>query len=116
MIDSHCHLAGPEFGDDLDDVVARARAARLERAMVILAADDEQELGQAAAVVTAWPDVRFGIGVHPHAAGRYAADPSGAAQAVTSAIDSQPLTRAVGEIASITTTTSRPARPSSRSS
>ena len=26
MIDSHCHLAGPEFSADLEDVIARARA------------------------------------------------------------------------------------------
>jgi TatD DNase family protein len=98
MIDSHCHLAGPEFVTDLGDVIARARAAHLERALVILAADDPPEMQQAATVVTAWPDVRFGIGVHPHAAGKYADDPAGAAAAVASAIDAQPLTRGLGEI------------------
>ena len=40
MIDSHCHLAGPEFVDDLDAVIGRARDAQLAHAMVILAADD----------------------------------------------------------------------------
>jgi TatD DNase family protein len=98
VIDSHCHLAGPEFVDDLDAVVARALEAGLVRALVILAADDEPELRQAAAVSTRWPDVRFSIGVHPHAAGKYAGDPLAAARAVGGAIDAQPLTRAVGEI------------------
>jgi TatD DNase family protein len=98
MIDSHCHLAGPEFADDLEAVVARARAAGLERAFVILAADDEPELAQAAVVAAAWPDVRFSIGVHPHAAGAYAADPAAAARQVDAALDAQPLARAVGEI------------------
>ena len=98
MIDSHCHIAGPEFAADLDGVIGRARAAGLVRAMVILAADDQPELRQATVVADAWPDVRFSIGVHPHAAGKYANDPAGAARDVESAIAAQPLARGVGEI------------------
>ena len=44
MIDTHCHLAGDEFADDLDDVVAARRAAGVSGALVILAADDEQDI------------------------------------------------------------------------
>lgn len=98
MIDSHCHLAGPEFVADLDAVVRRARAAGLAHALVILAADDEPELEQARAVEAAWPAVRFAIGVHPHAAGTLAADPAEAVRRVEAAIDAQPLTRGLGEI------------------
>lgn len=97
MIDSHCHIAGPEFGADLDAVVQRARDAGLARALVILAADDPVELERADLVVARWPDVRFSIGVHPHAAGKFAS-PGTAATAVTAAIDAQPLTRGLGEI------------------
>jgi TatD DNase family protein len=98
MIDSHCHIAGPEFAGDIDAVVARAQNAGVRQALVILAADDEPELAQAAAVVARWPDVRFSIGVHPHAAGKYSADPSSAAGAVAQAMDAQARTRALGEI------------------
>jgi TatD DNase family protein len=98
VIDSHCHLAGPEFVEDLDAVVQRARAAGVEHALVILAADDEPELAQAQAVSGRWAGVRFSIGVHPHAAGKYAADPATAAAAVEQAIVAQPLTRGLGEI------------------
>ena len=98
MIDSHCHIAGPEFADDLDGVVARARGAGVERALVILAADDEPELEQAAAVAARWPEARFSIGVHPHAAGKFASDPAGAAAAVSAAIDARSDVRALGEI------------------
>lgn len=98
MIDSHCHLAGPEFAGDLDAVIQRARSAALLHALVILAADDEPELTQAAAVSARWPDVRFSIGIHPHAAGAFAADPGEAVRRVEAAMDSQPLTRALGEI------------------
>jgi TatD DNase family protein len=98
MIDSHCHIAGPEFAGDLDAVVAAARAAGVSQALVILAADDEPELARAAAVSARWPDARFSIGVHPHAAGKYAADPAAAVRAVAAAMDAQPLTRGLGEI------------------
>lgn len=97
MIDSHCHIAGPEFIEDLDGVIDRARDAGLARAFVILAADDEPELRQASAVQSRWPDVRFSIGVHPHAAGKFA-DAGSASAAVAAAIDAQPLTRGLGEI------------------
>ena len=98
MVDSHCHLAGPEFIGDLAAVVQRAREARLAHALVILAADDEPELTQAGVVATAWPDVRFSIGIHPHAAGKFAAGLLDAVRAVEAAIDAQPLTRGLGEI------------------
>jgi TatD DNase family protein len=98
MIDSHCHIAGPEFVDDLDAVIDRARAAGLAHAFVILAADDEPEVEQGRTVAAKWPDVRFAIGVHPHAAGKFADDPASAAATVGALIAGQPLARAVGEI------------------
>ena len=97
-IDSHCHLAGPEFVEDLDAVIERAQAAGVRRAFVILAADDEPELKQGGELAARWGDVRFSIGVHPHAAGKCAADPAGAVLAVDQAIERQPLTRGLGEI------------------
>jgi TatD DNase family protein len=98
MIDSHCHIAGPEFAGDLGDVVARAQAAGVTGALVILAADDDPELLQAKVVEARWADVRFSIGVHPHAAGAYSSDPEEAARRVNQAVETQPLARAVGEI------------------
>ncbi len=98
MIDSHCHLAGSEFADDLVEVVARATTGGLQGAFVILAADDVGELARAGAVAAAWPAVRFSIGVHPHAAGSYADDGARCAGDVAAAIASQPSARAVGEI------------------
>jgi TatD DNase family protein len=98
VIDSHCHIAGPEFAGDLDAVVAHAESAGVGRALVILAADDEPELAQAAVVAARWPAVRFSIGVHPHAAGKFAQTPSAAARAVAAALDAQPLSRGLGEI------------------
>jgi TatD DNase family protein len=98
VVDSHCHIAGPEFAADLAAVVSRARAAGLTGCLVILAADDAPELLQAASVTAEWPEVRFSVGVHPHAAGAFAADPPAAAAAVGHALDAQPLARGLGEI------------------
>ena len=98
MIDSHCHLAGKEFASDLDAVVARAREAGLVRCLVILGAEDDEEIVQAEAVKAAWPDVRFAVGVHPHQAHRFAAAPEVAADLVASRLDEIPGVCAIGEI------------------
>ncbi len=66
MTDSHCHIAGEEFVADLPDVVARARAAGVSRALVILAVEDAAEIARADHVRQAWPTCRFSIGLHPH--------------------------------------------------
>src|SRR4051812_44753516 len=97
MIDSHCHIAGPEFVEDLDAVIDRARDAGLSYALVILAADDNVEIAQGARVAAAWNAVRFSVGVHPHAAGKFDGNPSAAAD-VADVVASHPLTRGVGEI------------------
>ncbi len=71
MIDSHCHLADEAFEADLDEVIARAKAAGLDSACCILAAGEEAELTRAQRVAAAWPAVRFAVGVHPHNAGQF---------------------------------------------
>ena len=98
MIDSHCHLAGEEFGADLEAVVTRARAAGLERALVILAAADDAEAAQATRVEQLWPECRVAIGVHPHAASDFAGNAERAADVVRAQIGRTPSARAVGEI------------------
>jgi TatD DNase family protein len=98
MIDSHCHLADETFSADLPAVVARARDAGLERALVVLAAGDAKEAEQAVRVETLWPEVRFAIGVHPHTAHQFADDPRRAADAVRAQFAASPSARAIGEI------------------
>ena len=98
MIDSHCHIAGPEFADDLPAVIERARQARLAHVLVILAADDEPEIEQGTKVAEQWDAVRFSVGVHPHAAGKFASNPAEAARRVDDVMNAQPLTRGLGEI------------------
>jgi TatD DNase family protein len=98
MIDSHCHLAGDEFVSDLPAVVARAQETGVTGALVIIGAEDEAERARMASVADAWNSVRFSIGVHPHQAGQFGSDPPGAVRAVRTAIEREPLARAVGEI------------------
>jgi len=98
MIDSHCHLADETYADDLPDVVGRARDAGLERVMVILEAGNDKEAAQGARVEQLWPETRFAIGVHPHQAHQFAADPELAASLVRTQLTATPAARAIGEI------------------
>jgi TatD DNase family protein len=91
-------LADPVFADDLEAVIARARSVDVERALVVLAAGDADEARRGDRVASLWPDVRFGIGVHPHAAGDFADDPARSAGVVREQFAATSGARAVGEI------------------
>jgi len=98
VIDSHCHLADETFAKDLDDVVARAKDAGLERVMVILEGGNANEAEQAARLEQLWPDTRFAIGVHPHQAHQFSDDPQSAVSVVREQFAATPSARAIGEI------------------
>jgi len=98
LIDSHCHLADEKFAADLDAVVARARAAGLERVCVILEGGNAGEEAQAQRLAALWPEVCAAIGVHPHQAHEFASDPERAAAVVREQFARMPMARAVGEI------------------
>jgi len=78
--------------------VVRARAAGVTSALVILAADDREEVQRSAIVGTAWPEVRFAAGVHPHAAATYRGDPQRATKDLDAAMTCAAGVCAVGEI------------------
>jgi len=64
FIDTHCHLDGEEFRDDLPQVVARAREAGLER--VFIPAIDEKTCGSVLALCRQYPDFCLPmLGLHP---------------------------------------------------
>ncbi len=98
MIDTHCHIAGEEFIADLTDVVARAQAAGVDRAICILASDEPDELERAATVRAAWPSVRFATGIHPHASGKYAGRAAESASITAGALAMVGDAVALGEI------------------
>lgn len=98
MIDSHCHLAAETFATDLEEVVVRAKAAGVERALVILEAGNAGEAAQAKRLEALWPESRYAIGVHPHQAHQFAGDPTRADTIVRTQFAATPLARAIGEI------------------
>ena len=73
LIDSHCHLDFPDFADDLDGVVERARGAGVER-MITIGTRVDKAPG-VVELAERYDDVFFTVGTHPHeAAGEGAAD------------------------------------------
>jgi TatD DNase family protein len=98
VIDSHCHLADETYASDLDAIVARAREAGVESALVILAAGDADEEARAARLSVLWPETRLAVGVHPHQARDFADDPERAGEAVRRQLARMPAARAIGEI------------------
>jgi TatD DNase family protein len=97
MIDSHCHLADEAFAPDLADVVERARAAGVQRAMCILGAADTKESSAAVEVRRLWPEIRVAVGVHPHHAARFKGRAADAAGVVSAGIAAERAS-AIGEI------------------
>jgi len=64
LVDSHCHLDFDDFADDLDGIVARARAAGIGR-MVTISTRVKRRAGLLA-IADRFPDVYGSIGTHPH--------------------------------------------------
>jgi TatD DNase family protein len=74
LIDAHCHLE-PEDFPDLDAVLARARAAGVERAVFIGQFHGPGDWGQALSVARARPEQLVAtLGIHPHEAARARAE------------------------------------------
>src|SRR6202453_3791844 len=66
LIDSHCHLDFPDFADELDAVVERARAAGVERLVTI--STRVRQGARLVEIAERFPNVYFTIATHPHQA------------------------------------------------
>jgi len=64
LVDSHCHLDFPDFADELDAVVDRARAAGIGRIVTI--STRVARHGGLLAIAERFPDVFCSVGTHPH--------------------------------------------------
>jgi TatD DNase family protein len=64
LIDSHCHLDFPDFSAELGAVVARARAAGIERMVTI--STRVHRHSEVLAIAERFPDVFCSVGTHPH--------------------------------------------------
>jgi len=67
LFDTHAHLHFPDYAEDLDAVLGRARAAGV-RGMVTIGTDRETNRA-VTALVKRVPDVWATVGIHPHDAG-----------------------------------------------
>lgn len=66
LFDSHAHVDGPEFDADRDAVLARARAAGVQRMIVIGAVGEPASAERAVALAERDPDIWATVATHPH--------------------------------------------------
>jgi TatD DNase family protein len=66
LIDTHCHVADPEFDADRDEVIARAQATGVEA--LISVGCDLASSRRAVALAEKVPSLFATVGVHPHEA------------------------------------------------
>lgn len=64
LVDSHCHLDFPDFGAELDEVVARARAAGVDR--IITISTRVRRFETIRAIAETYEQVYCSVGTHPH--------------------------------------------------
>jgi len=70
LVDSHGHVDGEKFDGDRAEVLARARAAGVERFVTIGTGEDLPKIRRAVDLAEREPDVFATVGVHPHDAAR----------------------------------------------
>lgn len=68
LVDSHCHLNFPDFREDLDEVVARAKAAGVGVMQTICT--EMEEFEEVAAIASRFEGVYCSVGVHPNDSGK----------------------------------------------
>jgi TatD DNase family protein len=91
LIDSHCHLDFPAFAGHVPEVIARARAAGVERMVTI--STHVRRFESYRALAEAHADVFFSIGTHPH----HAAEEPDVTTAELAALSGHPRCVAIGE-------------------
>lgn len=67
LVDSHCHLDFPDFDNELDQIVERARAAGV--GMMLTINTHVTRFERVLAVAERFPEIYCTIGIHPHEAG-----------------------------------------------
>lgn len=70
LIDSHCHLDSPKFAGDREAVIARARAAGVERFLAIGTGEGPPELEAGVRLAETHAGFFATVGVHPHDASK----------------------------------------------
>lgn len=87
FIDSHAHIDGPEFDEDRDDVIQRARAGGVETILNVGTGDPHSgSLERAVKLAESSAAIYAAVGVHPHDAKLY---DDAAEERICNLIDSQ---------------------------
>jgi TatD DNase family protein len=96
FVDSHAHIDGPEYDDDRDEVIERARSAGVNTILNIGTGDPHSgSLERAIAVAETYDGVFAAVGVHPHDAKLFDDD---ASDRVRHLVTNSPRVIALGEI------------------
>jgi TatD DNase family protein len=66
LIDSHAHIQGAEFSADVEDVLRRARAAGVDKIVVVGGAGELSSNDAALTIAKSDPGLFATVGMHPH--------------------------------------------------
>jgi len=66
LIDSHAHIQGKEYADEVEAVVDRAREAGVEKIVAVGGAGDMSSNTDAIALAGSFPNIYATVGMHPH--------------------------------------------------
>jgi TatD DNase family protein len=66
LVDSHAHIQGEEFSDDLDGVLQRAKQAGVEKIVVVGGAGDLASNRRAVELARSHDELFATVGMHPH--------------------------------------------------
>jgi len=66
LVDSHAHIQGEEFSDDIDGVIQRAKQAGVEKIVVVGGAGDLASNQRAVALARSHDGLFATVGMHPH--------------------------------------------------
>ncbi len=67
FVDSHCHIDGPEYDADRDEVIARALAAGVHRMLNVISGDPQSGACERTIALAGKHEMIYAaIGVHPH--------------------------------------------------
>lgn len=92
LVDSHCHLDFADFGEDRDELVARARAAGV--GIMVSISTRVKQIDALTALVERYDDIYCSVGTHPHNA---AEEPDVTAEQLITIAQSNPRIVAIGE-------------------
>ncbi len=96
FVDSHCHIDGPEYDADREEVIARARDAGITAILNVTSGDPHTgALEGAVELAEKHKDIYAAIGVHPHDA-RFFDDRL--AERISRLVEKSPRVVACGEI------------------